>query len=83
MTVRRATVRVSDNLEREARANIDLPMSSVPFGALVRIGLAVLAGYTVSDGFRKFYLDPASKKYQELMQTETDCQGKSDVSTDH
>jgi hypothetical protein len=59
-----AAVRVTKDLEAKARVNADLPYA--PLGAIVRIGMAVLAGYSKEEAVSRFYLDPASKRARML-----------------
>jgi hypothetical protein len=78
--IRKATVNVTRELETEARSNTELPQ--VPFGSLVRIALAVLAGYTVRDALRDHYLDPTSKRYAAIQEaTRTATEADSDHTT--
>ena len=58
--IRSTSVHIPASLESEAREKSGL--TYVPMGALIRIGLAVMAGYSPQDATRLFFLDPTSKR---------------------
>jgi hypothetical protein len=62
--IRVAAVRVTRELEDQARKESGL--GYLPLGALVRIGLATLAGYDRDEAMSRFFLDPTGKRYQKL-----------------
>lgn len=65
VTVRQTTVRVGADLERKAREHTGLYFLS--FGALARVGLAMLAGYSQEDALQRWSIDPTTQRYAEVM----------------
>ena len=70
-TMGTSLVRYDRNLEKRARANAGLEFLAA--SSLLRVGLACLAGLSKEEALTKYALDPAGKRYQQLMQ---DLEGK-------
>jgi hypothetical protein len=59
-----ATVRITQELEREVREKTKLPY--LPLSSLARVAMATLAGYPLEEALDRFYIDPGSKRAQRL-----------------